>query len=110
MVRRSPPAGTSASTPDEYPAAPPRDLYPTSDIRFVLTEIGKLTATVDRLVSDSKSHGDKLDQIRHQATYIKGFIACAGIALAALVGLVGFFLDSRWTSAIEALKAVVTPK
>ena len=41
-------------TPGEMPQVTPRDLHATSDIRFVIVEIGKLTANVDRLLEGNR--------------------------------------------------------
>src|ERR1700733_932369 len=57
------------TTPSEFAQVPPRDLYPTSDIRFVLVEIGKLSASVDRLIDDVSAQGTKVDAIRHQVSF-----------------------------------------
>src|SRR5438045_2809631 len=35
--------------PRDEPRGPPRDLHPTSDIRFVIVEVSKLTERVDNL-------------------------------------------------------------
>jgi phage shock protein A len=43
-----------------------------SDLRFVLVEIGKLTSSVERLISDVKSMGEKVDELRHQVTFVRG--------------------------------------
>lgn len=37
--------------PREEPQGPPRDLYATSDIRFVMIEVSKLTERVDNLAA-----------------------------------------------------------
>lgn len=37
--------------PNEFAQVAPRDLHPTSDIRFVMTEVAKLTTRVDGLVA-----------------------------------------------------------
>lgn len=86
--------------------APPRDLYATSDIRFVLTEIGKLTAHVEQLKDSVKSQGDKLDILRHQASFIKGAIFVSVGLIGILITVSSFFLSSRWDAAIQALRAV----
>lgn len=101
-----------SETPAEFPSVPPtRDLYPTSDIRFVMLEIGKLTSSVDRLIADVqtqsqkigemgklttqverlitdvKSQSDKVDALRHTVTYVKGGIAVV-VAVGALITFV----------------------
>ncbi|WP_158935077.1 hypothetical protein [Burkholderia sp. S171] len=89
-------------TPKEFAEIPPpRDLYATSDIRFVMLEIGKLTASVDRLISDVKSHGEKIDQVRHQVTFVKGAL----YALAPIVALISYLL-TKWDVLTILLNAV----
>lgn len=57
--RREEPPGGAIGTPQEYPSVPPpRELYQTSDIRFVMVEIGKLTTSVEALVRNV----EKLDR------------------------------------------------
>ena len=65
-------------TPKAFPQTSPQDLYPTSDIRFVLIEIGKLTTKVDRLIDDVKSQGDKIDTVRNQISFVRGALWVIG--------------------------------
>ncbi len=82
MVKR--PADEQDTAPQEFPQVPPRDLYPVSDIRFVLVEIGKLGIKVDRLIDDVHGHGEKIDALRHQVTFVKGALWVIGGVLAIL--------------------------
>lgn len=96
-----PPIREADTTPTDYAQVPPRDLHPTSDIRFVIVEVAKLTTLVERLIKDVEGQEKKIDDLRHQATFIKGGIAVAVIA----VGVVGWLL----TQAIEGkLQTVLT--
>jgi hypothetical protein len=94
------------TTPTEYPQVTPRDLYPTSDIRFVMVEIGKLTANVDRLIEDVKSHGGKLDDIKHNVSFVRGAVWASAGLIAALIAVVSFFLSSKWDAMAAALAAL----
>jgi hypothetical protein len=68
-----------------------QDLHPTSDIRFVIHEIGKLTTKVDRLIEDVDKHGDKIDAVRHQVSFVKGaFWVFSGLIAIATIGLTIF--------------------
>lgn len=92
--------------PREFPDVTPRDLYPTSDIRFVLLEIGKLTSKVDRLIADTESQDKKLNSLLHQSTFIKGAIA-AGVALVGIfIWIASIFLSSKWDAAIEVFRSL----
>jgi len=83
VVKRPTPMETT-STPTEFPQVAP-DLYPTSDIRFVMLEIGKLTSKVDRLIADVSGHGEKVEDIRHQISFVRGALWVVG-------GMVGLLL------------------
>lgn len=81
--KKRPPSDGSNQTPSNFPdVVTPRDLHATSDIRFVMLEIGKLTSSVDRLIADVKSQGDKIDTIRHHVSFIKGAAWVIGILIA----------------------------
>ena len=43
-------------TPDDVGPTAPSDLYSTSDIRFVMVELGKLQSKIDALGEDNKTH------------------------------------------------------
>jgi hypothetical protein len=78
VAKRPPPDSADSETPKEFPGVTPRDLYPTSDIRFVMIEIGKLTANVATLISDVKSQGTKIDNLSHQVSFVKGGVYVVG--------------------------------
>ncbi len=91
------PAPPVPSTPTEYPGSPPvRELHPTSDIRFVMVEVAKLTTKVDRLVDDVKSHGDKLDKIGTRMTWFSGVAAASALLLAAFFGIFWKVMEGKW--------------
>lgn len=92
--------------PRDFPNVTPRDLYPTSDIRFVLVEIGRLASKVDRLIDDVNKQDEKLDKLLHQSTYIKGFIAAGVVLVSAFIWIASVFLSEKWNAAVEALRAV----
>lgn len=94
------------SPPEEFAQSTPRDLHPTSDIRFVMVELAKLSTLVERLIKDVGAQEDKIDALRHQATYIKGGLAVAVVAL----GLFGWFIsqmiDGKLQSVLSALASL----
>lgn len=83
MARRpSGPSSGDESTPREYAQTPPpRDLHPTSDIRFVIHEIGNLTAKVDRLIEDTKSGSDKISELAKKVSNFEVAAKCIGAAV-----------------------------
>lgn len=103
------PSGPEApiqSAPEEYAQVPPRDLYPTSDLRFVMIEIGKLTASVNRLLDDVKSQGSKIDDLRHQAPFVKGAIYIGVLLVGVFITIASFFLSAKWDAAVQAIRSV----
>ena len=85
---------------------PPRDLHNTSDIRFVMHEIGKLSANVDRLIADVSAQGEKIDELRHQATFVKGGLYVGIPLISIFIAAATFFLSSKWDAVLTAIKAV----
>ncbi len=92
MVKGGP---NQETTPQEFAEAPPRDLYPISDIRFVLVEIGRLGTKVDRLIDDVKSHNDKIDAVRHQVSFVKGALWVIAGVLAFVVFMVSAYFSGK---------------
>jgi hypothetical protein len=83
-----------------------RDLYPTSDIRFVMVEIAKLSTLVERLISDVGDQAEKIDGLRHQATYIKGGLAVAVAALALFGWFMSQLIEGKLQAVLTALSAL----
>jgi hypothetical protein len=71
-----------------------------------MIEIGKLTASVDRLVDDVKSHGAKIDDLRHQASFVKGAIYIGVLFIGAFIAIASFFLSTKWEAAVQAIRAI----
>ncbi|MCH8166924.1 MAG: hypothetical protein IIC03_03220 [Proteobacteria bacterium] len=72
------------TSPEEFPQTTPRDMYATSDIRFVMLTIGELTTKVDSLISSVDNHGEKIDDLRHKVSFVKGAMWVIGGVLAIL--------------------------
>jgi hypothetical protein len=102
------PKGTEQTpeSPQDFAQVTPRDLYPTSDIRFVMMELGKLGANVERLIADVRSQGEKVDAMRQQASYIKGMIAAAVVLVGVFIWLASMFLSEKWDAAVAVLKVL----
>jgi hypothetical protein len=98
MANKSPRSGSSA----EVATTSPQDLHPTSDIRFVIHEIGKLTAKVDRLIADVDKHGEKIDAVRHQVTFVKGALWIIGFAIVLIGGIATWLFTGK-------LSIILTP-
>ncbi len=60
MADEIPVMSSKAEPPHDFAnVPPPKDLYPTSDIRFVLVELGKLTEKIDNLSKSFENFGTK---------------------------------------------------
>jgi hypothetical protein len=87
----------------------PQDLYPTSDIRFVMVELGKLGTKVDRLIQDVDRQGTKIDAVWHQISFVKGALwVLGGLFAIATVAVPIYFrmtnaLYFRMTNALTRL-------
>lgn len=69
-------------------------------------DVGRLTANVDRLIADVQSQGAKLDELRHQATFIKGGMAVAVVLIGAFIGIASIFLSAKWDAAVAVIRAL----
>lgn len=95
MVKKPTAIGDQNTAPQEFPQVPPPDLYPTSDIRFVMLEIGKLTTKVDRLIDDVHAHSEKIDALRHQVTFVKGAMWVIGGVLGVLTLVLAWYFSGK---------------
>lgn len=93
-MARAPKTETGKETAPKQLAdvAPPTDLYALSDIRIVMRDLGKLSAQVERLINDVASHGGKIDDVRHQITFVRGAMYVVGALLALLVVVAGWLI------------------
>ena len=81
--KRLPPPDQS-DVPHDFAEVPPRELYATSDIRFVMLKIGELMTKVDSLIGTVDKHGDKIDDLRHKVSFVKGAMWVMGSVMAIL--------------------------
>jgi|LauGreDrversion4_2_1035121.scaffolds.fasta_scaffold456299_1 hypothetical protein len=82
MVKESDPGDSS---PRDFPQTTPRDLFPTSDIRFVMHSIGGLSTKVDALLKSVETHGDKIDDLRQKVSFVKGAVWVLGAVMAFVI-------------------------
>lgn len=90
-----PPVHEADSPPTDYPQVTPRDLHPTSDIRFVITEITKLSILVDRLIKDVGKLEEKVDGVRHQVTFVKGALWVIGGVMAVVAVFTTWYFSGK---------------
>jgi hypothetical protein len=77
------------SEPDDDSSPRPRNLYATSDIRFVTLEIGKLTSKVDRLIEDVGKQTAKVSDLEKAVDRVKTVGWLLGGIIAVVVFLFG---------------------
>lgn len=81
-------ANADDQSPRSMPqVAPPQDLHPMADIRFVIVEVSKLTERIDQLIADVKEHGTRLRTIETAVDRVKTGAYVAGVIFS-LVGVV----------------------
>jgi hypothetical protein len=112
-VARQPRApNEAAGSPREFATSTP-PTNPMLDHSFGLQAImemqksvGQLNANVERLIADSKSQGEKIDGLRHQATFIKGGLAASVFFITVIIAGAGWILNTKWEALLLAFKAV----
>lgn len=89
--------------PTSYPQiTPPSYAQPTHDFTLQTVvqlqhSVGELIAKVDRLISDTKSQGEKIDAVRMKMSWVAGGAS-----------VVGFFLATLIAVAVAAIKLLPT--
>jgi hypothetical protein len=94
-VAKKPTPPPEVPDPEDFPQTTPRDLYATSDIRFVMLEIGKLMTKVEGLSSSVDKQGDKLDDIAHKVTFVKGALWVIGGLITVGLLILGWYLSGK---------------
>jgi hypothetical protein len=84
------------TTPTTPPSTPPVELYPMTDIRFVLVRIGELSAKVDRLIDDVSKQSTKVDDVRSKITFVRGAIWVLGALLTLATGIFVAYLSGKF--------------
>lgn len=83
-------------------AAPPAD-RPPENLSY---QLGRLDAQVEHVSTAFRELAPKLEEVRHQVTFVKGALwAIAGIC--ALAGAIGsFVLDAKFTALMQAIQSL----
>lgn len=86
--------------PGQMPNVPPPT--PMLDHSFTLQAImdltksvGELTAKTDRLIGDVKGQSDKLDEVRHKITFVRGAVWVIGGFLLLLGGILTAYIRNN---------------
>lgn len=115
MAKPSQPRNVSTDTaPGALPDMPtPR--YAQSSHDFTLQAVmemqkslGQLSANVDHLITDVKGHGEKLEAIRHQSSFMKGGLAASVFFITAIIGITGWILNTKWDAVLLAVGKITT--
>jgi hypothetical protein len=80
---------------------PPQDLYPTSDIRFVLIELGKVSNKIDGLTEAVGKQGTKIDAVERTVDRARTTVIVAAVILSAVGAIFWWALGDRITSAVH---------
>jgi len=92
------------SEPDDDASPRPRDLYATSDIRFVTLEIGKLTSKVDRLIEDVGKQTSKVSDLEKAVDRVKTAAWIIGVIITVVLFFFGEHIKHGAQSAIGLQK------
>jgi hypothetical protein len=87
--------GGESSVPRSFPEVTPRFTQPGHDftlqaIMEMKESVGQLSAKTDRLISDVKSQGDKIDGMRLKFAWVTGGVAVVGFLFAVILALIKF--------------------
>lgn len=115
MTRRGPAASSGGSGGDTTPPDAPAIISPTYDHSFMLQAvmdnqraIGTLIAKVDRLIDDVSDLGEDMGDLKHQASFLKGWLAGAVLMIGIIVAIGAFVIDKSWDSIADKLNQIPT--
>jgi len=102
-----PKGGEDSEPPRQVASVTPQDLYPTSDIRFVLVELGKVGTKLDRLIGDVEKQSGNIETLERSVDRVRtgAFVAIA--ILSAVAVLFWWALGDRITNAVQ--KGILFP-
>jgi hypothetical protein len=96
MVRA--PKDVGANVPTSFPETTPRNFaqpghdFTLQAVMEMQRTLGEISSKVDRVVADVKSHGDKLDTIRSQISFVKGALWVLGSMMAVAIAGITIYL------------------
>lgn len=97
----SKPPASDSEPPQSFPSVPPQDLHPTSDIRFVMVELGKFGTKIDRLIEDVGKHSEKIGALEKSVDRVRTGAIVAGSILSVVAIVFWWALGDRITSAVR---------
>jgi hypothetical protein len=93
-------------TPEEVAQVPPRDLHATSDIRFVMLEIGKFSSEVQNLAKQVEKSAEKVSELDKTVDRFKVALYSVGACLTIFLPVMGGVV---WWAVGERINAVLRP-
>lgn len=99
-------SGSEPPDPEQIANVSPQNLYPTSDIRFVMMELGGLKKSVERLIDDVKDHGKEVTAATKSIDRFRIIIITAGVCLGIFLPTLGTVL---WWSIGERINFLLKP-
>lgn len=69
-------------------------------------DIAKLETKVERLISDVAGHGEHINGITHQASFIKGAVWVLGALFTIATLLFSYYVNGRFTELFNAIAAL----
>jgi hypothetical protein len=108
-----------ASTPSDREVAQvqPTELHATSDIRFVMWEVGKLTTAVDGLTKAIDKLGDRVDKqsekisdLKEKVAFTKGALWVIGIIGVIVVPLLTWLLNHSFPPPVSPPPTAIETK
>ncbi|MCM0018407.1 MAG: hypothetical protein NBV67_00270 [Tagaea sp.] len=96
------------STP-EMPSATPRDLHATTDIRFVIHEIGKISEAVGEMKKTIESQGVKIGRFEKYVVAVNTAVTViVGVAIV-LGAIASFIFDGKLSQLLSVVNKLNTP-
>ena len=103
---RSTQRGPTSGSSGDIPTGTIQELHPTSDIRFVIREVGELSAKVERLITDIGDQMKRLGTIERAIDRFKTTAIVTGILLGIFLPITaGVFLVGCWGAHYNTLVA-----
>ncbi len=66
-------------------------------------DIAKAETKVERLISDVAQHGEQLNKIAHQASFIRGAVWVLGAIFALATLLFGYYVNGKFKQLFDAI-------
>ena len=111
MVRTPQTGSDRPTTPREFATTTPQSpmldhSYTLQAVMEMHKTVGEQSANIQRLITDVHGQGDKIDALRHQASFIKGGLAASVFFITVIIGIASWILNAKWDALLLAMKAL----